>query len=108
MNDIFSLNTSNQKEEIHEDIWSEIESTDRYREEMLDEVKARLVKAFMTLKKRERKMLQSFGDLGRMDYAKEFMGQVIEAEQQRWGIEEETMCELVELAHEEYLQRIGY
>ena len=91
VNEIFSIDTSNQKEEIHEDIWSQIESTGRYRKEMLDEVKARLVKALMTLKKRERKMLLSFGDLGRMDYAKEFMGQVIEAEQQRLGIEEETL-----------------
>ena len=59
VNEISSIDTSNQKEEINEDIFSQIESNGSYRQELLSEIRARLVSALMNLKQRKNELLLS-------------------------------------------------
>ena len=60
------------------------------------------------MKQNESKLFEIFGDLGRMDYADNFMGRVIETERQQWDIHVMHMNNIVEEANEEYLHLIGF
>ena len=91
--EISDVNIPEQQEEMNDNFLLQTETSEKFSQELFSEIKIRLVNALLSLKENENILFESFGDLGRIDYADEFMGRVIETEKQRWDIDDMRMNE---------------
>ena len=106
--EISKLDIPEQQEDFEDTFFPSTESSKQFSQELFGEMKRRIVNAFFSLKRNECKLIETFGDLGRKDYADSFMERVLETERERWDIDVMHMNEIVEEANIEYLSCIGF
>ena len=106
--ELSKLDIPEQQEELEDTFLSSTESSKQFSQELFGEIKKRIVNAFFSLKRNECKLIETFGELGRKDYADSFMERVIETERERWDIDVMHMNKIVEEANMEYLNCIGF